>query len=283
VKASVVMVVRNESKRIKYCLEALLQQSWQDFEIVIIDNRSTDGTDKIVHSFEDKRIKYYYESAECGLAGLRNLGLNIAIGDYVFFTDGDCVAEKHWLEEGLKNLARAGYVGVEGRTFYESQNEISVSDCNTRQMSPGHYMTCNVAYDRKILDKAGYFDPVYKYAHEDRDLAYRVMRYGKIGFSQEMLVFHQEKKLKIGALFNRAKRAENMVYFIKKHGKNGKIPIKILYPRHLLVIFFPPLLIFTNNYRTVSDLLFGLFKYFSFVYERLIIWKAACKNRVFIV
>jgi glycosyltransferase involved in cell wall biosynthesis len=280
---SVVIIVKNESRYIKNCLEALFKQSYQDFEIIVIDNGSTDGTGEIINSLEDKRIKYFCEPSKYGIALLRNLGIKKTMGKYIFFTDGDCMPSKHWLEEGLKVLESGEYVGVEGKTYYEYQYKITISDCNTHQFIAGEFMTCNVAYTRNILEKVNYFDPLFTYGHEDRDLAFRVIKFGKIHFLQDMLVSHQKKKLSVKTLFNRAKRIENMVYFIKKHGEYTNTYKNILYPENLRAILCPPLLILSRSYGTFHDLMFGFFTYVYFIYERVLIWKAAIKNRIFII
>ena len=282
-KISIVITVKNECRYIKNCLDALFKQSYQDFEIIIIDNGSTDGTGEIVNLSKDNRVRYFYEPSRCGIAALRNLGIKKTMGEYVFFTDGDCMPSKHWLEEGLRILETGEYVGVEGKTYYESQRISTISDYNTHQFIAGGFATCNVAYTQKILEKVGYFDPFFKYGHEDRDLAFRVMKFGKIYFSEDMLVSHQKKKLSIKSLFNRAKRAENMVYFIKKHGRYARVYKNILYPKNLLVILCPPLLILGTCYSTFYDLIFGFLEYIYLIYERALIWKAAIKYRIFVI
>lgn len=283
-KISVVIIIKNESKYINNCLEALFEQSYQDFEIIVIDNGSTDGTEEIILDLsKNRKIKYFYKPSECGIAELRNSGIKKAVGEYIFFTDGDCIPSKYWLEEGLKVLETEKCIGVEGKTYYESQQKVTVSDYNTHNLVAEGYMTCNIAYARNVLEKVNYFDPAFKYGHEDRDLAFRVKKFGNICFSRYMLVFHQKKKLSVKGLFCRAKRAENMVYFIKKHGKYTDVYKNILYPKTLLFILCPPLLILTDSYLALSDLIFGFFKYISFVYERIFIWKAAIKNRIFII
>lgn len=290
-KISIVIIVGNESNYIKKCLEALLSQSYQEFEIVALDNGSTDGTGKIIKSFDDKRIKYIYEPSNCGIAELRNIGIRKSAGEYIFFTDGDCVPNKHWLEEGMSILETKTYVGVEGKTYYESQQKITISDCNIYQFGAGEFMTCNVAYSRNILEKVNYFDPAFKYGHEDRDLALRVMKFGEICFSPDMLVAHQRKRLTPKVLFKKSRHVEDMVYLIKKHGldehkKYGwqeRRNKNILYPKKLLFILCPLLLILTERYTSINDLILGVFRYISYAYERILIWKSAVKNRVFII
>jgi len=282
-KVSVVVIVKNEVRFIRDFLGALSQQSYQDFEVIIVDNASNDGTAEIINSFADTRIKYFYEPSQLGIANLRNIGIKKAQGAYIFFTDGDCIPTKYWLEEGLKALEKDEYLGVEGKTFYESQKEITVSDYNTHQFVPGEFMTCNMAYTRDILEKVNYFDPAFKYGHEDRDLAFRVLSYGKIYFCPQMLVGHQKKILTVKDLFRKARWSANAVDFIKKHKVHPRLKLRILFPGRLLIIFFPIILIFAVGYQSLHDIIIGFFKYFAYIYERILIWKSAVRNKIFII
>ena len=282
-KVSVALVVFNEKKYIKRCIDALLRQTYMNFEIIVIDNGSTDGTGEIINSYNDERIKYFVENSKCGLSRLRNIGIEKSRGEFVFFTDGDCIPNKYWLEEGLRTLQDRKYVGVEGKTYYESSNT-TISNVIVESWK-GFYMTCNVGYRREVLDKVNCFDPNFTYGHEDRDLAIRVLKYGEIYFSEDMIVVHQIKKRSIKGLFTLAKRAGNMVYLFKVNGKgSGRYLVKnILYPNNLLIIIFPPLLILGNTFRSGYDFILAFFLYFSYIYERIVIWRAAIKNRIFIL
>lgn len=282
-KISVIIVVRNEAEYIGNLLKALTQQTSGDFEVIIVDNGSNDGTGEIVQSFKDGRIKYFSEPAKCGLASLRNFGIMKASAKYIFFTDGDCLPTRHWLEEGLTVLETGEYVGVEGATFYETQQEITVSDYYTHNLIGGMYMTCNMGYTRAILEKVNYFDPIFRYGYEDREMAFRILKFGKIFFSKNMLVAHQMKKLTIKALFNRAKWSENMVDFIKRHKTYPRLNKHFLFPERLLIIFCPFILIFAVSYRNFHDIIIGFFKYIAYIYERIIIWRAAIKNRILVI
>ena len=73
-------------------------------------------------------------------------------------------------------------VGVEGKTFYESHKSLTVTDYHTQRLVPGGFMTCNVAYLRDSIINVGYFDPKFRYVYEDRDLAMRIKKLGKIYF-----------------------------------------------------------------------------------------------------
>ncbi|MHB0809374.1 MAG: glycosyltransferase family 2 protein [Facklamia hominis] len=98
-KISVILAVYNEEKNIESMLINLLNQTYRNFEIIIINDGSIDNTERICkkYSIRDNRIKYFYQSNK-GVAAARNLGLNYAIGTYITFLDGDDSVENNYLE-----------------------------------------------------------------------------------------------------------------------------------------------------------------------------------------
>jgi len=283
---SIILTIKNESVHIKNCLDSIIHQSYEDFEIIVVDDYSTDNTLEIVNSFKDKRIKPY-SALEKGLghARLGNYALKKASGKYIFFTDGDCVPHYNWITEGLKIFENDDCVGVEGKTFYETKRSVTVRDYYTQRVVPGGFMTCNVAYLRDSIIDAGCFDPKFKYCYEDRDLGLRIKKLGKVYFESNMLVFHQMKKVNTISLFRRAKRAGDMVYFDAKNGRSSSeyINKNIFYPSHLLIILFPPLIFLGARNESIYDLFICFMKYFSFIFERIFIWAFAVKYKKFIV
>ncbi len=290
-KTSIITVIKNEEKHVRKCIDAILRQTRSEFELIVLDNGSKDGTAAIVNSFKDPRIRYIYEPQEVGIAKLRNIGIKRSSGDYVFFTDGDCIPSKYWLEEGMLTFEKTDAVGVEGKTLYESPAKVTVSDQDTFQYGPGEFMTCNVAYRRDALDKVKYFDSHFRRGSEDRDLALRIQEIGNIAFSSDMLVVHQTKKLTPRGVMEKAKRAEDRVYLIKKHGWAGnfkcgpkpRFNMKVLELEKLILILCPPLMILNERYASFNDIIVGITKYFSYIYERYLIWKSAIKYRIFVI
>ena len=86
---TVVIPTFNHSEFLKAAIESVLGQSEQSFEIIIIDNFSTDDTEKIVHSFRDKRLRYF-KFSNCGVIGKsRNFGIKKSRGKFIAFLDSD--------------------------------------------------------------------------------------------------------------------------------------------------------------------------------------------------
>lgn len=101
-KISVIVPVYNTEKYLSKCLESLINQTYKDFEIIVINDGSTDNSDKII----DEYIKIYGEKIKCinkpngGLSSARNYGIDNATGDYILFVDSDDYID----EKLLKNL-----------------------------------------------------------------------------------------------------------------------------------------------------------------------------------
>lgn len=93
VKLSIIIPVYNVEDYVAKCLKSLLNQAFQDYEIICINDGSTDNSLAVLHSFNDERIKVINKKNE-GSGIARNIGLEKAVGEYVFFVDGD-----DWLEE----------------------------------------------------------------------------------------------------------------------------------------------------------------------------------------
>ena len=94
---SVILNVFNGEKYIKKCLESIINQTYKDIEIVIVNDGSTDDTKKIIESYKDKRIKLINQE-NMGLSLSRNVGIDNSKGDYLYFVDVDDYLEKDALE-----------------------------------------------------------------------------------------------------------------------------------------------------------------------------------------
>jgi glycosyltransferase involved in cell wall biosynthesis len=108
---SVIIPVWNEEKRIVQCIDALRRQTLcpDRFEIIVVDNGSTDSTPSVVARYPDVVLVH---EPQPGSYAARNLGLARARGEYVAFTDSDCIPQKDWLEQGLNTVAGRTDIGI---------------------------------------------------------------------------------------------------------------------------------------------------------------------------
>ncbi|NLZ74794.1 glycosyltransferase [Candidatus Falkowbacteria bacterium] len=88
-KVSVIIITYNRADLLSRAINSVLFQDYQDFELLIIDDASTDNTSEIVRAFNDNRIKYYLNEKNLGIAKSRNKGISLAVGEYIAMLDSD--------------------------------------------------------------------------------------------------------------------------------------------------------------------------------------------------
>jgi glycosyltransferase involved in cell wall biosynthesis len=96
-KASVIISTYNRAALLPTAITSVLQQTFQDFEIIVVDDASQDETPAVVADFQDHRIRYIRHERNAGAAGARNTGVTNATGEYIAFLDDD----DEWLPEKL--------------------------------------------------------------------------------------------------------------------------------------------------------------------------------------
>jgi GT2 family glycosyltransferase len=282
---TVAITVFNSEEHIGTCLKSILAQTIGDFEVLVVEDPPFDQTGKIIASFKDNRIKHFKNQTKLGLSASRNKSLELARGKYIFFTDDDCVVAPNWIEQGLISVQENNCVGVEGKTYYVSEKYApTMSDNVVENKTGGQYPTCNIVYKKSALKDIGGFDERFTYM-EDRDLALRAKRLGRISFNPEMIVYHQKKTFTTREFVQTAKEARNRVLLYKKLHDKTFFTWRIMYPLNLVAIFFPPLIMssfFSATYKTKKDFDLFPFIYVRLVYERLSFWDMCIRERVFL-
>lgn len=102
-KISIIIPCYNASSFLKEAINSVLKQTHQNFELILVNDGSTDDSEKIIKSYQDERIRYYYQENK-GQCAASNFGLSKATGDYIKFFDADDVMNTSHLESQLKKL-----------------------------------------------------------------------------------------------------------------------------------------------------------------------------------
>ena len=89
---SVILSTYNDEKTIFNCIKSILNQTYQNFELIIINDCSTDGTREVIQSFSDKRIIFLENEKNIGRSSSRNKGIAKAKGEFIAIIDGDDIA-----------------------------------------------------------------------------------------------------------------------------------------------------------------------------------------------
>jgi len=111
------MPVYNGEKYLKEAIDSILIQTYKDFEFLIINDGSTDNSEKIILSYGDNRIRYIKNSKNLGFSQTANKGLNLAIGQYVARMDCDDLSNNRRLEKQIGFLEKNPDYGVVGTLF----------------------------------------------------------------------------------------------------------------------------------------------------------------------
>ncbi len=196
---SVVVPVYNASDTILPLLEALKGQTIKKFEVVCVDDGSTDDSPIKIKNFKGMKIRLFSQENK-GPAFARNLGAQKARGDVIVFIDSDCLPRKDWLGKMTAPL-KDNAVGVMG--VYETHNKESMVaryvgyEIDRRHSGMGNHIdfisTYSAAYRRDIFLKFGGFDTSFRTANaEDTELSYRIRKAGyMLALARDAVVLHR--------------------------------------------------------------------------------------------
>lgn len=195
---SVVVPAYNEEKGIARCLESLVQQKTnQKFEVVLVDNASTDATQAVAKEFSDKLSLTIIFEAQKGRGAARATGFNSARGEIILSTDADTAVPADWVEQLADGLVKSKAVAVAGSMTVTGCGRVTTFTFNSVQHLTarlyrvlfGHYWLggYNFAIYKDVYQRAGGFDTKLN-AMEDTDLGFRVKKIGKISFLPKVIV-----------------------------------------------------------------------------------------------
>ena len=102
---SIIVPIYNAEKYLKTCVDSLINQTKKELEFILVNDGSTDASEKIIKSYSDKRIKYYKNKKQ-GIGKTRNFGNNKAKGKYIMFLDSDDYIKENLIEELVKKLEK---------------------------------------------------------------------------------------------------------------------------------------------------------------------------------
>lgn len=121
-KISVIMSAYNAQKTISRAIRSALNQTYDDIELIVVNDCSTDNTEKIVKKYKDNRIVYIKHDVNLGAGCARNTGIKNATGDYIAFLDSDDYYNKEYIqtmvdgtENGTFDIVSSGYIAIEGK------------------------------------------------------------------------------------------------------------------------------------------------------------------------
>ena len=198
---SIIVCSFNGAKTLAECLESLGRIDYPNYEVILVDDGSTDNTPEIAARFPAVR---YVHQTNHGLSHARNHGAAIAKGEIFAYTDSDCMADPDWLYYLLSTLLGGNYAGVGGPNVSPPAQSWVQACVAAAPGGPSHVLLtdtvaehipgCNMAWYRWAFENIGGFDPEYHKAGDDVDFCWRVQQAGHaIAFSPTAVVWHHRR------------------------------------------------------------------------------------------
>ncbi len=224
-KISVVIPAYNEEKYLSTCLESLKKQTFHDFEIIVVNNNSTDKTAEVAKKYGVHVI----QEPKKGVGAARKKGFAQAKGEIIVSTDADCTFPKNWLEKIHQSFAKdKKIIALYGISALDDNSNIKklLSRVGTRTffqindwLKKKQFTGCNLAVKKTEYNKTSGFDPDIRIC-EDADLCKKLMKIGKVLFVPHLLVYTSARRFKdssIKTLYGYMKLYYNMWWNPRKN------------------------------------------------------------------
>ena len=218
---TVIIPLYNKEKYIKNAIESVLNQTFTDFEILIIDDFSSDKSAGIASKFESEKVQLIYHEKNCGLSATRNTGIKKANSNYITFLDADDLWKPTFLESIFQLIQNFPEARIFGTNYEEIWGTVIKNPHNGSEILPvdftgyinffkinvmqGIYNHGSVCFHKEVFVKIGYYNENIGFS-EDLDFNIRANYNFKLAYdnSVQMSYFMQtENQLTQSSLLNK--------------------------------------------------------------------------------
>ena len=249
-KISVIIPTYNAESTIYECIESVLSNDYEDFEVIAIDDGSTDGTVRVFERIMDKRFKSFTNDTNKGAAYTRNRGICESEGDVILLMDADSYVGKDWIRKHaeLQKSVAAGIIGGAIAGVYNTAFGRCDGFCNwwmsipysrDRYVERYHLPTNNMSIKKSVFSKIGYFAEEMR-TGEDTEFCFRARNNDvKIYMKSDLLIYHYEKNSLREYLKHQGKWGSQAIDMRKKMKMEFSYLIPNSYP--LMYLYILPL------------------------------------------
>lgn len=205
---SVIVLNWNGKENLRKCLQSLAGQDYPKYEIVVVDNASTDGSVELTEKYPQARV--IVNDKNLGFAEGNNVGIQESKGEIVALVNNDIVADKKWISELVKTIREDHTIGLVGGIIYSSSGEKEIWSTggridlltgytwHNRKNSPvdliediDYIPACAIVARRETIESIGYLDKGYFIYSEDVEWGINAKRVGlKIVLNPDAKVWH---------------------------------------------------------------------------------------------
>lgn len=228
-KISIIIPVYNQRSLVEKCLNSFLNQNYKNYEIIVVNDGSTDGTREFLSTLKNKKIKIIHQENK-GPSAARNAAFKKSSGEYILFIDADQEVSEGLLEECSEAFKAKDclYIPERSKRHHDPKRKrkemwTKIIDYERRILYEGTGRGVARGYKREVLERVGLFDESLKFG-EDWDLAQRAKKAGyDLGELQTYLIHHE---------------LESPLHTIKKYFKYGRKARKLTRKRNDVAHFY---------------------------------------------
>ena len=220
-KISVIIPCYNQGKYINEAVTSVLSQTYQDVEIIIVNDGSTDDyTIKLLKNYNRPNTKILHTTNQ-GLASARNNGIKEAIGKYILPLDADDKIEPTYLEKAVKILDEHPDTGIVycHAQYFGASNEIwGLPDYSPEKMLLDNIIFCSGFFRKKDWETVGGYNPNMKYGWEDWDFWLSLIELGRNVYKiPEILFYYRIKEDSMVRMMTEEQKLDSFVHIFNNH------------------------------------------------------------------
>jgi len=237
---SIIVPVYNVEQYLQRCLESIINQTYKNLEIILVDDGSPDNCPQICDDYaaKDNRIMVIHKK-NGGLSDARNAGLDICKGKFISFVDSDDWIDTNYIKtlfdlltETKTDIAIGNFFKTDGSkknpTFPIQHRTLKPTEaiiCCTRGNTPAFAISCSKLYKKELFDNLRF--PVGKY-HEDEFTTYLLFyKSTSVAYTSQVLYYYYSRETSITASqhpYDALEAFEQRYLFFKEKGKNELLP-----------------------------------------------------------
>lgn len=225
-KISVIIPTYNRTSVLPNAIQSVRNQTYADWELIIVDDGSTDNTKEVVESYlHEKRIRYFYQENK-GVSAARNYGMSLAGGEYLVFLDSDDRLLSETLEGFNRVAAENASIDVFVAGYYRNKHGDSHKHLAKENVYnatlPGTFMI-----RKDFIESMGGYDPQLKYA-ENTDLFYRIeQKKGSVKVMDSLTLEYLDSPT--GGSKNNKNKIDSLRLILNKHQGRLSSHVQFLY------------------------------------------------------
>jgi glycosyltransferase involved in cell wall biosynthesis len=198
---TIIIPLYNKEKYIKNAIESVLDQTFTDFEILVIDDFSSDKSATIASKFESEKVQLIYHEKNLGLSATRNTGINKANSNYITFLDADDLWKPTFLESIFHLIQNFPEARIFGTNYEEVWDEVIKNPHNGSEILPidftgyinffkinvkqGIYNHGSVCFHKEVFEKIGFYNEKISFS-EDLDFNIRANYNFKLAYTNSV-------------------------------------------------------------------------------------------------